>query len=697
MKIGKNLNFMDEYENKLRRFNSKCMIVDNREGEDYGGEENEEDIEKLCLQFSGDRKNHPYIFDEKDLDKPIKRYCSSYTLRKELIGSSSSNKNRSIRYELKNLYERFERKYEQQGDKKKKPFFQFTEGYTHTIIGGGSLGIPADEEDNFLELYAKCIVAGLGSWIIEKNTKVTRLCFDFDIWQKNSWPFHRIEMLAYVIQDQLKKFFPELDSNNEEIKQKTYESLHCIVSTAKPVPKLIDNIEMLKTGVHMHWGIYTDEERSLIIRESLIYACTKQIGKRILPLNPWDKVIDDSIFNPNGMCLRLMGAEKTIKCPKCEKLLPKERNFDCMECFGEKAINKGRPYMALFVMDIYGNRVFAKEKEYKKDYLQLVKDTKIRTSFDEIPSFPKFVIPEGAPLPNPDEKRGSKKKKPKISQPNLDGKQEKEKQIRGDTIEITNGDIEWDAIEEFINKHSLPIYKNIIVSEIKTSLNRNFYTVHVKGEYSRYCHNISREHSNNRIYFYICSEGMVQRCHDNQEDPEMKFGICSKYSSATIPLTYSLQQLLFKKNDLKAPQEIIETTDKKLKMLLVMGNELCKNVFNSNWTLEDENGELLISKNLQSKKFKKDILLDSMEETFTSTYTFSKSKGDEMGTKSSEILQMLGFIETPQKKRKYSINSDEEEDETIYNLENQAFKNLFLGVQIACMMTKKEVLNFTFT
>jgi hypothetical protein len=33
---------MDDYESKLRRFNSKSMIVDKREGEDYGGEENEE-------------------------------------------------------------------------------------------------------------------------------------------------------------------------------------------------------------------------------------------------------------------------------------------------------------------------------------------------------------------------------------------------------------------------------------------------------------------------------------------------------------------------------------------------------------------------------------------------------------------------------------------------------------------------------
>ena len=82
-----------------------------------------------------------------------------------------------------------------------------------------------------------------------------------------------------------------------------------------------------------------------------------------------------------------------------------------------------------------------------------------------------------------------------------------------------------------------------------------------------------------------------------------------------------------------------------------------------------------------------------MEDTFAKNYTVSKSKGDELGTKSSEILLKLGFIDSVEKKRKYSIGS-EHEDDSIYNLEFQAFQCLNTCVEIVCMMDKKDVENF---
>jgi hypothetical protein len=303
-----------------------------------------------------------------------------------------------------------------------------------------------------------------------------------------------------------------------------------------------------------------------------------------------------------------------------------------------------------------------------------------------------FEIPDGAPLPDPDEYRTKNKKVKKIVlyKP---GDGTELKQVKGDTIELNNSEPEWDAIEEFINKHSMPIYKNICVTKIKTNVNRGFFIVLVSGEYSRYCHNISREHSSNNIWFYIWPDGMVQKCTDNQEDPEMKYGVCCKYSSATIPLTHEIQNVLFKKNgDVKIQTEHENIKDKKLKMLLIMGNELCKSLFHSSWTLEDENGELLLS-NQNQKKCKKDLLLGSMEDTLTSTYTFSKSRGDEMGTKCSEILLKLGFINSEDKKHRDSI-VDEEED-SIYSLETQAFESLRTYVEIVCMMNKNDLQTFT--
>lgn len=683
-------NYMEEEDDlDLRKFQYGRVIKEMREDIDHAGEELEEDIEKLTTVFSGDRKNHPYMFNEEDLDQPIKRYCSKRSLRIEKDGISvydmraEKTARRKLLEQMESFMPKYENKIKDPNSKKFEKGKFLTERETHTSFGGGKFGIPYEKEDEFLKLYAKCIVAGHAMWLIEKNTPVTRMCLDFDFLQKNSWPFNRIEMLAYIVQGEIRKFFPDEDDE-------TKSCLECIVSTAKPTPKTKDNVEYLKTGVHMHWNFFTNRERTLIIRESLIAAMIRHLGKRVAPLNTWDDVIDKSIYGEKGMGLRLMGAEKADECSKCKK----ERvynNTDCTICFGEGAINKGRPYLPLMVMDIEGNRNLEKEKYYKLNFEEVIKDTKLRTNKNEIPDHPRFVIPEGAPLPQNDEK---KIKKVKLSHPNLDGKSDK-KEIRGDTIEITNSEPEWDAIEEFINKHSLPIYKNVIVTDIRTSINRNFYTVNITGEYSRYCHNISREHSSNRIYFYICGDGMVQRCYDKQQDAEMKFGVCSNYSSATIPLTHGIQNLLFKKlkgNEIKEQHENVK--DKKLKMLLIMGNELCKNLFNSNWTLEDENGELIMSKSTHSKRFKKDIMLDSMEDAFTSSYLFSKSRGDEMGTKSSEILLKLGFIDSIDKKRKDSITSEDEED-SIYNLESLLFQTLQTCVEITCMMNQEELENFS--
>ena len=153
------------------------------------------------------------------------------------------------------------------------------------------------------------------------------------------------------------------------------------------------------------------------------------------------------------------------------------------------------------------------------------------------------------------------------------------------------------------------------------------------------------------------------------------------------------KNILFKKSgDGKIQTEHENIKDKKLKMLLIMGNELCKSLFHSSWTLEDENGELLLS-NQNQKKCKKDLLLGSMEDTLTSSYTFSKSRGDEMGTKCSEILLKLGFINPEDKKRRDSII--EEEEENIYTLETQAFESLRTYVEIVSMMNKDDLKKFT--
>jgi hypothetical protein len=70
----------------------------------------------------------------------------------------------------------------------------------------------------------------------------------------------------------------------------------------------------------------------------------------------------------------------------------------------------------------------------------------------------------------------------------------------------------------------------------------------VSGENSRFCQNINREHSRNRIYFFVDANGVSQRCHDSatEETPEMRYGLCSAYNSGRIPIPQRLIGPLFK-------------------------------------------------------------------------------------------------------------------------------------------------------
>lgn len=677
-------------EDEARAFERDRFYLDPISGE--GADGNEESILSLPIIYTKDRALFPYMITEENLMKPIRGYVRFYSRLEAGVSKPKHERDMGIR--MREYTRRFKKE-----NGKQKSFYDHTEEGTHTDMVGGILGIPSEKEDDFLECYANYILFGATAWFVERPTKITRMFMDFDFNQKTSLSFQEIDCLGFIVQQEIKKFFPGVSSNDP--------ALHLIVSTTSPKPILLDKTSGLtgiKTGVHMHWGFYADFERAMNIRESLKAVCTKEGGKRPFPCNTWEQVIDCSIWSPSGGGLRMMGSDKAKLCKACDKKKKNEKM--CEVCLGEKGINEGRPYHALYVMDIQGNRVLEKEKEYKLNFGALVKDTKIRTNFTELPAEPKFVIPEGAPL-YIDEKLQKEKKVKRIVLDENGKKivQQKDKDLRGQNIEITNSDREWDAIEEFITKYSLEKYKNSYVSQITTDISRKSYQVHIKGELSRYCHNISREHSSNRIYFIITVDGMVQRCHDSDDSQEMKFGPCKDYKSALSPLTQQLHNVLFKKSESildgnaskksKSASKGIEISDycidKKLKMLIILGNTLCKNLYSVNWITENEKGDYLLTKTNNYKKSKTDLMF-SMEDTMANHYSLNVSRGDGLGSKSSEILIKLGFLQESQKReRGTSFDDEPDEPESISDLESFAFTNLKNIVEIACMVPKEEL------
>jgi len=360
-------------------------------------------------------------------------------------------------------------------------------------------------------------------------------------------------------------------------------------------------------------------------------------------------------------------------------------------------------------MDIDGNRNLEKEKKYKLDFKEVVWDTSIRTSFSSIPNIPEFVLYEGAPTPETEIKRSKGKKI--INSNGINNTQvQKNGDEKGLTVQLTSADEEWEAIEEFITNHSLTIYKNVYVSKVKTDNQKKTFLVSVKGEFSKYCHNIGREHEHNNIYFFISEDGMEQRCHDKgAETSEMKHGPCSAYKSAKIPLTLAVSTALFKKHALQLQLQNeggneghlegkeVCVEDKKLKMLFIIGNELCKNLYKVQWLLEKE-GDVFIAKQNIIKKPRKGEILD-MEKTIENNFTLRSSPLGGITKKFSKILMDLGLCE-PEVEDQFE-ECDQEDyflkkklTIPIPDLESKAFSNLQDIVEIMCMMTKEQVENF---
>ena len=683
----------------------------------FGKEEDYEGYPTIFLKEK--RKEYSYMMTEKELlERPIESYVH-FSKRAHISEMGERRFGQKLRQQLEKYRDTYIEK-----DKK----FTYTEIATHTDMGGGQLGIPYEKEKQFQQYYAEAIQDGITCWFTERKTDIVRMCMDFDFFGLFPINFHKMHGIAFVVQKELKRCFPYLTSE-------TQSSLDAILSTTSYADSIKDGIKGIKTGFHMHWGFFVDEPRALQIRELVISALTKELGPRIKPENAWEEVVDDAIYKNGG--LRMMGSDKAENCKFCQKQKNEMRKKKkegknikweiCSECNGEGAFGKGRPYFPLFVMDIEGNRVLEKEKKYKLDFKEVVWDTSIRTSFHKIPDVPKFVLYEGAPTP--ELKDGIKRSKGKkiflnsgvgnleimVGQEIVAQKTgNKIRDEKGLSVQLSSADEEWEAIEEFITNHSLTIYKNIYVSKIKTDIQKKNFLVSVKGEYSKFCHNIGREHEHNNIYFYISEDGMEQRCHDKgAETFEMKHGPCSCYKSAKVPLTLSVLTTLFKKqgiqlqiqnnvgggvgNDLGMEGKDMNTIeDKKLKMLFIIGNELCKNLYKVQWLLEKEGDVILAKQNNITKKPRKGEILD-MEKTIEKNFTVHSAPLGGITKKFSKILLDLGLTEPQDTEEQFENFLEDDFSKSslipIPDLETKAFANLQDIVEIMCMMTKEQLKN----
>lgn len=80
------------------------------------------------------------------------------------------------------------------------------------------------------------------------------------------------------------------------------------------------------------------------------------------------------------------------------------------------------------------------------------------------------------------------------------------------------------------------------VLQMKGSNGEPYFLVHTD---SRFCYNLGGCHNSNRVYFYVDSTQMLQKCYCNcNTTAGRKMGLCKEYS-APAPISTGLKQALF--------------------------------------------------------------------------------------------------------------------------------------------------------
>lgn len=515
----------------------------------------------------------------------------------------------------------------------------FSKNPTHVTMDRMKFVIEAHEEEDFWKYYTGAIMQGKILYFTEQLTTIFRYFADFDIVQKGGITERNIEALTYCVQKSVKKFYSKYQ--NDELNVIVSISMYSIKPAHDDFP------EMRKTGVHMHWpNIFVTKEMALDMRETIIVDLENLFGKRVHPNNDWSEVVDATVYmkagGPGGG-LRMMGSHKTENCKVCKGVIAKRNDPNkCQHCAGNGKLGIGRPYFALMVMKGDGKRDLQKEEMYRQDMYSLMIDTKLRTTYTEIPLLPKYKFPDGFPK--------------FLNQKVLKATKVHKNHENATRNSLKNDNPEWDLILKYIRMYDK--YKNVVLSSVTCNKAQTEYVIHLNGENSRFCNNINREHNSNRIYIIINKDGMFQRCHDNADKKtnEMKFGLCSEYKyNLNIKINaLDLNNLLKKNNNVIGDNDsmmnfkVIE--DSKLKRCYLLGDDESMIVFHKKWsdTVQDNEGQDIFIKDTNMYSLDSSALgtkhSKAIKSIFFQTESFNKTPTNQKKeiyypTKSLGILQ----------------------------------------------------------
>lgn len=281
-----------------------------------------------------------------------------------------------------------------------------------------------------------------------------------------------------------------------EVVSNFFDTTRVVICCTSPEKTKGDKIH---TGIHLIWpNLFVTSETALCLRLGIIQKLKmSNVSKKVSNSElDWDTIIDEVIYTRTGY--RMVGSDKMIK-----------------------GIPENRPLILLFVMDIdltlseaYFNRLCSNTKS-------LILETSIRYVIDAyiFSGMNMTRVPEWLEM-----------------DPILKQEARVKNGIRGTPVNYECHGI----IDRFINLH-LSNYSGT-VKEVSRYEDGNLL---VKTS-SKYCMNINREHNSCGIYFFVCFNGLYQKClcPCNKMNGRIK-GLCKDYTSDIYPFNETIQKVLF--------------------------------------------------------------------------------------------------------------------------------------------------------
>ena len=424
--------------------------------------------------------------------------------------------------------------------------------YTHLLLDGGKLHISPALTQLFYDKYAKDLKNKQKLYICETKTEVFKLFCDLDFFEDEPLPLDRIKTYTRTIQEAVKSVYSTDDFRPAKLIVCTTESKEVDVNGAK----------YIKTGVHLLWtgGIQVDKDGAMTIRKAIIQLLEKRFGPREV-YNPWSDVVDETVFKENG--LRMVGSRKMSKCKVCKGRVTAMDNCANEKCERGK-VDEGRVYWPTVVFDSNLEEDATFLTELNSNLKRLVRETSIvvyphqktgsDTESDEEGSR-KVSTPVITPFttfpvwfnntPEAEKKlRREKLKKKKVQPP---GTEEREIMSKIHKVRIDPEDERITKLNMFCKRVMPGVFAKANIIDLYHCEGDDKSEFYLATLDTNFCMNVGREHNSNRVYYYINTSAVYQKCFCTCDTLEgRKFGEkCMDFRSSGRDLSNIIKYLLF--------------------------------------------------------------------------------------------------------------------------------------------------------